>query len=345
MDALSDVLKAVRLEGAVYLDAEFTAPWSFLGKHGRTSIRERLAGAEHVVYFHFLTEGACKVRLADGGDVLDVAAGDLVLFPQDDRHLMGSDLHLAPLEGESLIKAAVGAGGDPEFLPIRHGGGGAVTRFVCGYLACSRSVCRPLLEALPRVLRIPIGDGQASALVRELLRVGVRESAAARPGGASTLARLAELLFVEALRRYAESLPPGGRGWLAGVRDAHVGRALALLHGEPGRAWTVDELAREAALSRSALAERFAALVGEPPIQYLMRWRLALAAQALRSGRDAIARVAERSGYGSEAAFSRAFKREFGMPPAAWRKAGARRHAAGVKCPPEPEGRNPRLGE
>ena len=240
MDALSDVLKAVRLEGALYLNAEFTAPWSFLGKHGRTSIRERLAGAEHVVYFHFLTEGDCKVRLADGGDVLDVAAGDLVLFPQDDRHLMGSDLHLALLEGENLIKAAVGAGGDPEFLPIRHGGGGVVTRFVCGYLACSRSMCRPLLEALPRVLRIPIGDGQASALVRELLRVG--------------------------------------------VRDAHVGRALALLHGEPGRPWTVDELAREAVLSRSALAER--------------------------------------SGYESEAAFSRAFKREFGMPPAAWRKAG-----------------------
>ncbi|MGH8647972.1 MAG: helix-turn-helix transcriptional regulator, partial [Burkholderiales bacterium] len=140
----------------------------------------------------------------------------------------------------------------------------------------------------------------------------------------TTLAKLAELIFVDALRRYVENLPPGGKGWLAGVRDAHVGHALALLHRKPGRAWTVDELAREVALSRSALAERFAALVGEPPIQYLMRWRLALAARTLRAGREAIARVAERAGYESETAFSRAFRREFGMPPAAWRKAGPR---------------------
>jgi AraC-like DNA-binding protein len=320
MDALSDVLKSVRLEGAFYLNAEFTAPWCLRGKFGMSSIRQRLAGAEHVVGFHFLTEGSCKVKLVDGTEVLDVAAGDLVLFPQDDRHLMGSDLHIAPLESENAD--CVGSATDADLMQLRHGGGGAVTRFVCGYLACSRSMCRPLFEALPRVLRIPIGDGQASALLRELLRVGVRESLASRPGAASTLAKLAELIFVEALRRYVENLPPGGKGWLAGVRDAHVGRALALLHGEPGRAWTVDELAREAALSRSALAERFAALIGEPPMQYLMRWRLALAARTLRAGGEAIARVAESSGYESETAFIRAFKREFGMPPAAWRKAG-----------------------
>jgi AraC-like DNA-binding protein len=206
---------------------------------------------------------------------------------------------------------------------MRHGGGGAATRFVCGYLALSRSVFRPLFEALPRLVCIPMGEGPAAAMLRELFRAGVRESAALRPGAGSMLAKLAELLFVEALRRYIERLPPGGNGWLAGVRDAHVGRALALLHATPGRHWTVDELAREAALSRSALAERFTALVGEPPIQYLLRWRLALAARALRSGADAIAQLAERSGYESEAAFSRAFKREFGMPPAAWRKAAA----------------------
>jgi AraC-like DNA-binding protein len=251
--------------------------------------------------------------------VLDVAAGDLVLFPRDDRHLMGSDLHLAPLETETLNYAD--AATDADFIHMRHGGGGAATRFVCGYLACNRSVCRPLLDALPRMLRIPIGDGRASALLRELLRAGVRESAASRPGAASMLAKLSELMFVEALRRYVEDLPPQGKGWLAGVRDAQIGRALALLHGDPGRAWTVDELAREVSLSRSALAERFAALVGESPIQYLIRWRLALAAQMLRAGREAIARVAERSGYESETAFSRAFRREFGVGPAAWRKA------------------------
>ncbi|MGZ5618632.1 MAG: cupin domain-containing protein, partial [Usitatibacter sp.] len=262
MDALSDVLKSVRLEGAVYLNAEFTAPWCVRGECSVPSVRERLAGAGHVVFFHFLTEGGCKVQLADGGEAVDAAAGDLILIPRDDKHLLGSDLHLVPAEGDSLLDADAAA--DADIVQMRHGGGGATTRLVCGYLACSRSVCRPLLEGLPSVLRIPIGDGQASALLRELLRVGVRESSALRPGAESMLAKLSELMFVEAMRQYVENLPPEGKGWLAGVRDAQIGRALALLHGEPGRAWTVDDLAREVALSRSALAQRFAALVGEP---------------------------------------------------------------------------------
>jgi len=319
MDALSGVLKSVRLEGAVYLNAEFTAPWCIRGRYGLERAKARLPKADHVVFFHFLTQGVARIRLAQGGDELAVAAGDLVLFPHDDLQLMGSDLHIAPVETASLSAEAIST--DPEFIQLRHGGGGAVTRFVCGYLGCSRTVCRPLLEALPRLASIPMGDGEALALLRDLLRVGVRESLAPLPGAEPMLAKLAELMFIEALRRYATSLPPDRKGWLAGVRDAHVGRALALLHGDPGRTWTVDELARKVALSRSALAERFASLVGEPPMQYLMRWRLAVAARRLRSSREAVARVAERSGYESEAAFSRAFKREFGMPPAAWRKA------------------------
>lgn len=319
MDALSDVLKSVRLEGAVYLNAEFTAPWCIRGECSVASVRERLAGAEHVAFFHFLIEGQCKARLTDGGEVLDVAAGELILIPQDDRHLLGSDVRMAPMEADTLVSADAPA--DTDFVQLRHGGGGAVTRFVCGYIACSRSMSRPLFKALPRLSRIPIGEGPAAALMRELLRVGVRESSASRPGADSMLAKVSELLFVEAMRGYVATLPPGGTGWLAGIRDPQVGRALSLMHGDPARAWTVDELAHDAALSRSALAERFAALVGEPPMQYLMRWRLALAAQSLRASREAIGRVAERAGYESEAAFNRAFKREFGLPPAAWRKA------------------------
>jgi AraC-like DNA-binding protein len=319
MDALSDILKSVRLEGAVYLNAEFTAPWCVQAEYGLENIRGRLAGAEHVVFFHFMTEGSCKVRLADGSETIEATTGDFILFPQDDKHLLGSDLQLAPVVAARLARED--AASDDEFVQMRHGGGGTATRFVCGYLACSLSLCRPLLEALPRMLRIPMGDGPASIMLRELLQMGVRESSAPRPGGESTLAKLSELMFVDALRHYAAQLPPGGKGLLAGVRDPQVGRALALIHGDPGRAWTVDELAHGVAMSRSALADRFAALVGESPIQYLMRWRLALAAQTLRSGREAVARVAERSGYESEAAFSRAFKREFGMAPTAWRKA------------------------
>jgi len=319
MDALSDVLKSVRLEGAVFLNAEFTAPWCVWSQFGLERISTRLATAEHVMFFHFLTEGSCKLRLVDGKDVLVATAGDIVLFPTDQRHLMGSDLDLAPAEFESL--SATEARSDIDFIQMHHGGGGVATQFVCGYLACMRSVCRPLIDALPRMLRIPIGDGPASALIRELLRVGVRESSAPRPGTESMLAKLSELMFVEALRQYVETLPPGGKGWLAGVRDPQIGRALALLHTQPGRAWTVDELGREVGLSRSALAERFASLVGEPPIQYLTRWRLALAAQMLRSRAETIGRVAEHAGYESDAAFGRAFKREFGMAPAAWRNA------------------------
>ena len=319
MDALSDVLKSVRLEGAVYLNAEFTVPWCVRGELGFASVRERLAGADHVAFFHFLTEGACKVRLAEGGEVLDAVAGDLILLPREGKHLLGSDLHLAPMEASASI--APDPGTDAELFHMRQGGGGTATRVICGYLALSRSVFRPLFESLPRVLRIPIGEGPASALLREMLRAGVRESSAARPGAGSMLAKLAELMFVEAMRRYMEQLPPQGKGWLAGVRDTQVGRALALMHADPGRAWTVDKLAREVALSRSALAERFTSLVGESPIQYLTRWRLALAAQALRSGNDSVARVAESSGYESEAAFNRAFKREFRVPPATWRRA------------------------
>jgi AraC-like DNA-binding protein len=322
MDALSDVLKSMRLEGAAYLNAEFTAPWCVQAKFGLASVRARLAGAEYVMFFHFLAEGACKLRLADGHEAIDVAAGDLVLFLNEDRHLLGSDLHLAPVEAGTLIRAD--AAEDSEVIQMRHGGGGTATRIVCGYVACSRGVCRPLLDALPRVLHIPIGGAPASPLLRELLRAGVHESSASRPGAESMLAKLAELMFVEAIRRYVETLPPERRGWLAGVRDPQIGRALALLHGKPDETWTVNQLARQVALSRSALGERFTALVGESPMQYLKRWRLALAARSLRSSADPISRVAKRSGYESETAFNRAFKREFGMPPAAWRKAGPR---------------------
>lgn len=318
MDALSDVLRSVRLEGACYLKGEFTAPWCIRGELGLASVRERLAGAEHVAFFHFLTEGRCKVRLADGGETLEASAGDLILFPQEGRHLMGTDLQLAPMEREAEVTPDPSSGA--RFFFLRHGGGGAVTRFVCGYLALSRATFRPLFQSLPRILCIRVGDGPAGTLLRELFQAGVRESADLRPGSNSALAKMAELLFVEALRRYVERLPPGGNGWLAGVRDPQVGRALALLHGDPGRTWTVEALARESALSRSALAERFTSMVGESPIQYLTRWRLALAGRELRSSRDSVARIAERSGYESEAAFSRAFKREFGESPASWRK-------------------------
>src|SRR3954462_3596987 len=225
MDALSDVLNSVRLEGAVYLNAEFTAPWCIRGELGLASVRQRLVASEHVAFFHFLTEGRCKVRLADGGEVLEASGGDLILFPKEGKHLMGTDLQLAPMEAQAALTPDPEPESGAELFNMRHGGGGAATRFVCGYLALSRSVFRPLLEALPRLVCIQMGAGPAAAMLRELFRAGVRESAALRPGAGSMLAKLAELLFVQALRCHITRLPPGGQGRPArgpggGVRPA-----------------------------------------------------------------------------------------------------------------------------
>ncbi|MEN6539458.1 MAG: AraC family transcriptional regulator [Mizugakiibacter sp.] len=315
MDALSKVLAGIHLQGAVYLDGEFTAPWCAEASYGLPDARQALDTSEHFAFFHFLVEGSCKARLADGDEVVELHAGDLVLFSGDYPHLLGSDLACPAIRTEGLPRDPTAS------LPvIRYGGGGAVTRFVCGYLAFDRRVSQPLFNSLPRMLRVPVMDDPNAAWLVELLRVGVSESRAQRPGASSLLAKLSELIFVEAMRHYTATLAPGQTGWLAALRDPHVGKALALLHAEPGRAWTVDDLARESALSRSALGERFAQFIGEPPMRYLTRWRLGLAAKALRSGPEAIGRIAERCGYESEAAFNRAFKREFGVPPAAWRR-------------------------
>jgi len=254
-----------------------------------------------VVFFHIVTEGRCKVRLAAGGEPIDIASGDLVLMPQGDTNLLGSDLQLAPVDADSLLRPASPGG----MLTIDHGGGGDEARILCGFLSCDKALCRLLLDALPRLLRVPLGDGSGAAWLMSLARRGAQENTAPGPGSGTLLAKLAELLFVEAMRRY-------------------VGRALSLMHERPAHDWTVDELADRVGLSRSALAQRFGDLLGQPPMQYLTRWRLVLAAAALRSGNRVIALVAEESGYESESAFNRAFKREFGMPPAAWRRQGLR---------------------
>ena len=316
MDALSEVLKVLRLETGIFLQGEFTAPWCIDSSPGREEARTILPNAEHVAIYHLLVEGTCKARLPDGSLSVELGAGDLVLLPMGDQHLLGSDMQLAPVRSELL--AEPGEDGGP--VRINYGGGGERTRFLCGYLACDRRLCQPLLGAMPRLLRIHVGDGPATRWLMSSFEYGATQSSARQPGSETLVARLSELLFVDAVRRYVDSLPEEQGGWFAGLRDPGVGKALALMHGRPGHVWTVDELARESAMSRSALTERFGRLLGEPPMQYLTRWRMSLAAQALRSTRDPVARIAENFGYESEAAFNRAFKREFGSPPAAWRR-------------------------
>ena len=313
MDALSDALRVLRLNGAVFLDAEFTEPWCVISDpRGNNAL---MAGWPDIVFFHVLTEGRCKAKLIEGGQTIELGSGDLIMLPRGSRHLMGSDLHLAPAVADSIVRP--GKGG---MLRIEHGGGGEKTRFVCGYLHCDERLCGQLLDALPRILRIPLGDGTAGGWVEGLLAAGTQESAAARPGSDTMLAKLSELLFVEALRRYIDLLPEGQRGWLAALGDRFVGRALALMHERPDRDWTVDELAAAVGLSRSSLAQRFTDYIGQPPIQYLTRWRLTIAAQRLRNETTSLARIAADSGYDSEAAFNRAFKRALGTTPAVWRR-------------------------
>jgi len=319
MDALSDALRVLRLNGAVFLDAEFTEPWCVISDpRGNNAL---MAGSPDIVFFHVLTEGRCKAKLIEGGQTIELGSGDLIMLPRGSRHLMGSDLHLAPAVADSIVRP--GKGG---MLRIEHGGGGEKTRFVCGYLHCDERLCGQLLDALPRILRIPLGDGTASGWVEGLLAAGTQESAAARPGSDTMLAKLSELLFVEALRRYIELLPAEQRGWLAALGDRFVGRALALMHERPDRDWTVDELAAAVGLSRSSLAQRFTDYIGQPPIQYLTRWRLTIAAQRLRNETTSLARLAADSGYDSEAAFNRAFKRALGTTPAVWRRSKRERN-------------------
>jgi|SRR5215831_18463417 len=320
MDAFSDALRVLRLTGAMFLDAEFTAPWCVISRSGHS--KSLLAGGPNIVFFHFLTEGRCRARLKQGGATLELGAGDVLMLPRDDDHLVGSDLHLAPTVTDSLVRPVVDGG----MLRVEHGGGGEKTRFVCGYLRCDERLCGPILNALPRILRVPLGDGPATVWLTSLLAAGARETAAPRPGGETVLAKLSELLFVEAIRRYIELLPEEETGWLAALRDRFVGRALALLHERPGHSWTVEELADSVGLSRSALAQRFTDVIGQAPIQYLTRWRLTVAAQRLRNERASLASIAADSGYDSEAAFNRAFKRAIGTTPAAWRRSD--RHAA-----------------
>lgn len=315
MDALSEVLKVVRLGSAVFFHARFSAPWCFATPEAASVMQTLHPGAERMVLYHMVTEGRCIVTV-EGGDSIELAAGDIVMFPHGDAHRMASEAGVVPgrpVDLPALLRRK------PRML--RFGGGGESTRFICGYLACDPRLWRPILSALPRVLKVSLrrGEGEADWLEGSI-RYAVAEAASPRPGGEGVLAKLSEVLVVETLRRHMSELPPEQTGWLAGLRDRVVGKALALLHESPAHDWTVESLARQAGASRSVLAERFAHFVGQTPMNYLARWRMALAAGMLRGSSLSLSRIAEEVGYETDAAFSRAFRREFGLPPAAWRR-------------------------
>lgn len=314
MDALSDVLKALQISGGVFLDAAFTAPWCVASRVGPEDFRSADDLPTSVVAFHYVLDGGMRVEV-EGSAPVEVGAGQMVLLPRNDPHLLASGAGLQPADPPPAVQLVEGG-----LMRMVHGGGGEPTRLVCGFVG-SEVRRHPLMEALPTALVLDLNGQACAEWVAASFRYAAQEVASGRPGSETVLAKLSELLFVEAVRRYAETLPQDREGWFAGLRDPAVGRALALMHGRVAHPWTTEELAAAAHLSRSAFAERFTQLVGVPPISYLTEWRMQLAAARLRETPRAIGQIAADLGYESEATFTRAFKRAMGVAPGRYRSA------------------------
>ena len=316
-DALSDVLKTVRLTGATFFNCACRAPWVAESPPSELILPMILPDAGHLIAYHVVTEGSCFTNIIDEEPV-PVEAGEVIVFTKGDPHVLSSN----PGMRATSIPSGVVDGITKNQLPfsLNYGGDGPVSaKFVCGYLACDAQPFNPLLDNLPSIIKAGDKRGSDTGWLGQFIRLAMAESADKRAGGESVLAKLSELMFIEVVRRHLESLPPEQAGWLAGLRDPFVGKALSLMHTNAARGWTIEELAKDVALSRSVLAERFTNLLGIPPMQYLAQWRMQIASGLLSGGAN-IANVAAETGYGSEAAFSRAFKKIVGMPPSEWRR-------------------------
>ncbi|MGH8234339.1 MAG: cupin domain-containing protein [Rhodanobacteraceae bacterium] len=315
IDLLSDVLTLVRLTGALIFRVDMHGPWGIAANPTLEKYAPLLpAGTNHIVSFHVVLEGTCWMRHGSA-DWFAVGPGEAVVMAHGDQH------DLADSPGRATTPFATMLNGR-SVLELRHErfgtGSGESASFICGFLGCDRRAFEPLFRSLPSTFKFKLGSQ-----LDNIVRYAVADTLDDRPGSACLRVRFAELLFLEALRGYMESLPPDATGWLAGLRDPLVGRALRALHAQPCRSWSVDELAASIASSRSVLAERFRQIIGEPPMHYLTRLRMQLAARRLNESRHSIAYVADEVGYDSSAAFQRAFKRCFGLPPAAWRRHGS----------------------
>lgn len=318
-DALSDVLRTVRLTGATFFDVIARAPWVAEQPSREMILPRILPGAEHLISYHVVTEGRCFASII-GGEPVELEAGEVIVFTHGDAHVMSSSpgMRADPVTASQIDAATASQ------LPFfaNYGVDGPAAKLVCGFLACDARPFNPLLDNLPPVITARDLEGKEAGWLGQFIRFAMTESADKRAGGESILAKLSELMFIEVVRRHLESLPPEQAGWLAGLRDPFVGKALSLMHAAPARNWTIEELAKEVGLSRSVLAERFADLVGIPPMHYLAKWRMQIASGLLSGGVTNIATIAAETGYASEAAFSRAFKKVVGVPPSAWRRRG-----------------------
>jgi AraC-like DNA-binding protein len=315
MDAFSEILSGVKMHGAVFFTAEFSAPWGLSMPAANVMAAKLAPGAEHLVTYHLVIEGGAVIELADG-QCTELRPGDVVIFPHGDPHHMSSGKGAIQPFPNYGINAKIKS---RDLSPLHAGGGGETSRFVCGYMTCDPYLSRPILNGLPPVFKVNIRTDRSGHWLENSILHLVEEAASGRVGSEAMLAKLSEALFVDTLRRYVAGLPDQQMGWLAGARDPIVGKSLGLLHGRIAHPWTIADLADEVGISRSALVERFTRYLSEPPMTYLTRWRLQLAARALEKTSRGVAEIAADVGYESEAAFNRAFKRELGQPPGRYR--------------------------
>ena len=314
MDALSEVLKIVKLSGALFFNAEFSAPWCVASSRSSQLAPLLCPGAGHVIIYHYLADGRAYAQLPEGSP-RDLGPGDVVIFPHGDPHRIGNGSG-KPVDSFKAFAKNLSNG----LKVVRHGGGGELTKFVCGYMACDPGLSEVVLAGLPPMFVVNIANDSAGQWLANSIQFSVREAGEPGTGSDVVLAKLSEVLFVETLRRFIQDLPEQQKGWLAGARDPVIGEALALLHKNPAHPWTIAELAHRVGVSRTRFAERFRHFLGEPPMAYLARWRLKLAAEILVSSHANVSEIAAEVGYESEAAFNRVFKRQFGCPPAQFRR-------------------------
>lgn len=314
MDVLSEVLRVVRLQGALFYNGEFSSPWSVYAAGSDALARYFGTESESLIVYHLLTEGRASVRL-ECGDRLSLEAGDIVIIPHGDRHIVENGPATPTIDDGAHLADILSQG----LKRWRVGGGGEVTRFVCGYIACDPRLGQAFLSGLPPLFKVSMRTHPSGAWLENSIRFFVDQEDMVQPGSEAVLAKLSEVLFVETLRAWIAQLQSHQTGWLAGARDPEVGKVLALMHRSPAQPWTIASLAREAGMSRSVLAERFRHYLDQTPMAYLTRWRLQLGAQMLTSTNNPVLQIAAEVGYESEAAFNRAFKREFEVPPARFR--------------------------
>jgi len=323
MDVLSEVLRAVKLDGALFYNAEFSAPWCFCSPASTVLAPFLSARSKHVIIFHLLTEGRGYAEVEGHGPPLPLNAGDLVVFPHGDPHAMRNGPLIKPVNHAEEVRRILSQG----LKVSRMGGGGEVAKFICGYMACDPQLSQLFLGGLPPMLKVNVRTDTSNQWLEQTIRYSVDHADRSQPGSQAVLARLSEVLFIETLRRYIAALSPEQKGWLAGGRDPDVGKALALLHRKPAHPWTMASLTKEVGLSRSSLTERFRRYLSESPMSYLARWRLSLGAQLLQSTSNSVAQIAGEVGYESEPSFNRAFKRQFGLPPARFRSRSRAAHS------------------